>query len=701
MIEEALDYYQDGNYEAAYALYRKMLDDEPGNHEVLYMMSLCRQKQNRWKDAITHLGEAIDNFPDNPLYHYALGGLYMRTGDLQRALDGYRKASELRPNEPRARIGIGYALLSANHLDEASQELKAAIRAADDQPEVKATALAHLGVTQLAQSKVDEALQNLQNAAELNPEDPYVQTHLGRAFMASGQAGFAVQCFQNAQNSHGQRYQHEPLLLLWLGQALEMSGDLVGAINAWRELLHRGVENPELLYHLARAYVHGGQPQQAINLLLRAKQVSPDTPAYSRLLATALQQTGRQDEARRELEALPDADRTGKRQLARVYLSQARYAQAAELSAQLSRDAEDPDLLLAAQVAVTRRQPDAAHQYLNKLDQVAQSSIPGTWLRALAYAAEDKDQAMKLVQKLLDNDNLPADIQASAMRLRATLLHGQHEYEQAWNSLADLPTKRSPILDVINEPRPEGLQGYGSGILFDRDLVLSWPPKPPGRARLSPVFVLGWPGTERDKLIQALSFHPDISIVRDRPIQANEDQDRYASATDRRRLITWPRDAEALSKVAEADWIRTRNQYRKQVISNLGTEPGAVVIDSLTVPVSALIAIQRFYPDATIINLHSDFDDLQMLWRWNGIEDTTAMRAAYEGEQELLKQAQHALVLPWVDLSSKQLLQDPKTALAPLLEQFGLEWDDAVAEPFVASMVLPEYGAGECYRDWF
>ncbi len=702
MIEEALDYYQDGNYEAAFALYQKMLVDEPGNDQVLYMMSLCRQKQGRWQDAIDHLNQAIDNFPDNALYHYAIGGLYMRIGDPVRAVQGYSKASELKPNEPRSRIGIGYALLSNNQLDEARQELMAAVRAADDQPEVKATAMAHLGVVALAQNQTDEALNQLQNAAELNPEDVYIQTHLGRAFMASGQAGFAVQCFQNAQNMNDSRYQHEPLLLLWLGQALEQTGDLTGAMNAWRELLQRGIEHPELLYHMARVYMQGVHPQQALNLLLRAKKIAPDAAQVRHLLATAYQQTGQTEAARRELESLPDNDRTGKRQLTRFYLSQARYSEATELTQQLIRDAEDPDLLLAAQVAVTRHDSEQAHQYLNQLDQVAQTSIPGTWLRALAYAGSDTEQAEKHLHQLQAKSDLPADIQTSAIRLQARLLNDQGKYAEALECLSPLSTRRSGTLSIIAESDPQnGIVAEEQ--LFDRDQILSWPPKAPGRARVSPVFVLGWPGSGRGQLIQALSLHPDISVARDRVQQANEDSNRYANNLDRRTLITWPRHPALLGTVSETDWLQLRNQYRKQLISTLSDEPRELIIDSMEFPVAGLIAIQRFYPDATIINLQANLDDLQLSWHWSGYQDIPAMREAYLSEQAQLKQARSALELAWVDIDASELMKSPKEALKPLMEHFHLDWPDSdtMLEPLTPALLSPTSGSGRQYAELF
>ena len=43
MIEEAQHHFESGNFPAAEALYRKMLDDEPDNPEVLFMLALVRQ----------------------------------------------------------------------------------------------------------------------------------------------------------------------------------------------------------------------------------------------------------------------------------------------------------------------------------------------------------------------------------------------------------------------------------------------------------------------------------------------------------------------------------------------------------------------------------------------------------------------------------------------------------------------------------
>ena len=111
MIEQALEYYQSNNFEAAFALYQKMLNDEPENPQLLYMMSLCRQKQNQWEQARKYLQQAIKLEPESSLFYYSLGAIEVRLGHIQTSLEAYQKATLYNPNEPRAWIGQGYAAM--------------------------------------------------------------------------------------------------------------------------------------------------------------------------------------------------------------------------------------------------------------------------------------------------------------------------------------------------------------------------------------------------------------------------------------------------------------------------------------------------------------------------------------------------------------------------------------------------------------
>ena len=69
MIEEALERFERGDYAGAFDLYQKMLNEEPENHEVLFMMSLCRQRQQNLPQAAELLDQALLYYPTQALYH--------------------------------------------------------------------------------------------------------------------------------------------------------------------------------------------------------------------------------------------------------------------------------------------------------------------------------------------------------------------------------------------------------------------------------------------------------------------------------------------------------------------------------------------------------------------------------------------------------------------------------------------------------
>ena len=77
MIEEALEHYQNGNYPAAEVLYRKMLEEEPDNPEVLFMLSLVRQGQDDLEEPVELLSHALRIQPGNPSLHYSLGSVQL------------------------------------------------------------------------------------------------------------------------------------------------------------------------------------------------------------------------------------------------------------------------------------------------------------------------------------------------------------------------------------------------------------------------------------------------------------------------------------------------------------------------------------------------------------------------------------------------------------------------------------------------
>ncbi len=711
-LEQALEYYVNGNYEAAHALYSRMLAEEPDNHELLYMLSLCRQKQGRLDDATKSLQQAIDLQPQSAMFHYTIGGLHMRQGHHEQALDSYRKATELTPNEAKAWLGHGYALLVLGRLEEAEQSLRTARRAVINDSDVDATICAHLGVLELQRDRPRQAQTWLQQAVDLNPEDLYAQTQLGHAFLRGGQAGFAIRCFENAKRLQGGAYANEPQLNVWHAEALEKSGAHAEALEIWRQLLASGQTSTAILVRAAQSYLYAGQVSKALHLLGKAAHDHPDDHTVRRLLGLALLRAGQFEQSIGILQQCPASDREAQRCLLRAYLETRRSADAHRLGQQLQADGDDEDYLLAAQAAVQHGQADAAHRCLNQLGQSEQERWPAQWLRCMAAALTlldgeqstvDAAQLDQTLRQLAQHEDIDATLRRACCQLRARLQHQQSCYTEVLQVLAEMPRQPATIIDLINDqpdtdrPEPALDSVTAPEDLFDADVIRSWPPAAPGGVRLQPVFVLGWPGSGRRELLQALQSHPDIDCLLDRPLQADQSPLAYGALLERQRHLSWPRAARALTELTEAEWLSKRQGYKKRVVQALGRHPDRLLIDSMTLPVQGLLAIQRVFPEATVIMLNADLTTLQLSWHWSGFDDLQGMRSMWEMQQRYWLQARQTLQLRIIEIERQRLFADPETSINELLQPFGLGWQDHMRRAFATSPLYPPLDDAQHY----
>jgi tetratricopeptide (TPR) repeat protein len=91
-LQEALSYQEAGNYEAAIAAYRQVLQKDDANQEAHFLLAGIYTKLRRYEEAITHYSRAVELAPDEPRFHYALGSLYEQYGDDTRDKKWYNKA---------------------------------------------------------------------------------------------------------------------------------------------------------------------------------------------------------------------------------------------------------------------------------------------------------------------------------------------------------------------------------------------------------------------------------------------------------------------------------------------------------------------------------------------------------------------------------------------------------------------------------
>ena len=198
-----------GNYPGAVRIYRRGLEIEPQNVELLNAMGFALFQQGRSEEAVLALEKALEVDPKHwkahnnmalaaadlgefelaeahyreslaiepqPAIFNDLGFVLARQGLPGEAAGMYRRALELDPDSATAHYNLGVSLAGSGALAEAETHLRAALEL-----QVSSPAQAALGVVLLQQSRVDEGLASLNRAIELDPNNAAAYARLGEA----------------------------------------------------------------------------------------------------------------------------------------------------------------------------------------------------------------------------------------------------------------------------------------------------------------------------------------------------------------------------------------------------------------------------------------------------------------------------------------------------------------------------------------
>ena len=217
-----LDYFNQGDLDAAMAQYRKALAVDPQLAEPHNNLGNALVRQRRIAEAIreyetalalnpayarahTNLGNALlqSGRIDDAIRHYQqalaidpryvdaendLGNALGQKGDWPGAITAYHEAMRMAPTDARAHDGLGNALNSSGKIDEALVEYETALRL--DPTYVEAHS--DLGVTLLQKGRVDEAIAQFEAALRLDPNSADTHYNLGYAFLQKGRLDDAI-----------------------------------------------------------------------------------------------------------------------------------------------------------------------------------------------------------------------------------------------------------------------------------------------------------------------------------------------------------------------------------------------------------------------------------------------------------------------------------------------------------------------------
>jgi tetratricopeptide (TPR) repeat protein len=162
--------------EEAIKLLSDAIKNEPQNAEFKYYLGTFYEEEEQFEKAEMAIQEAIKLEADNPRYYFRLGVVYDKSNKKEASMDAMRKVISLDPKHSNALnyLGYTYADLGKN-LDEAERLILEALKYKPNDGYITDS----LGWVYYKKGEYEKALEYLQKAIGIVPDDPIMLEHLG------------------------------------------------------------------------------------------------------------------------------------------------------------------------------------------------------------------------------------------------------------------------------------------------------------------------------------------------------------------------------------------------------------------------------------------------------------------------------------------------------------------------------------------
>jgi tetratricopeptide (TPR) repeat protein len=489
-----------------------------------------------------------------------------------------------------------------------------------------------------------------------------------------------------------------PELLELLGQAQLQSEQHEEAADTFRRVLTTSGERLDTLIGLARAERRVGKRREAESLYLRAILLSSGREELLVELAEMLLHEQRWADVIHHLAPIvaEGCELEGARlALSRAKLEQGHTDQAMELLRPLlSEGAPSPGTrMLFARILMDTGENEAAENQLTRLLKQELPLAEAVLYRARMLVADgDLDGAGELLRTMQMRHDLRGSERKQAVRMLADTLHQAGKHQAAWEQYMALGTGMPDVLSIRAEQPLQLETNEAADSAMVREVAWSWPPQPPKDNRPEPVFLFAWPGSNRQRLVEALRAHPGVCLV----------SDDVGGQKSRRLHISHPQGAGPLSALTEADVQLARRRYWKAVRKVDPMAGQLPTIDDMWLTVEAFPTLYRLFPQAHVIVLERDPRDMVLAWLQDGHLDLDTMAEVYADQLRLLQKCRDGVPLNYVDVDHQSLMEDPGTVLRDMFTGLGLAWDGAVETAFASTAAdnVAEQGDWQHYSNW-
>ncbi len=193
-FEQAVRHHQNGNLAEAEALYRNIIQSDPGHAEALHFLGILAQQSGHPQAAVSLIRQAIALKPNVTDFRFNLGVVFKDLGQWPEASACFQDVLSIDPNQREAPNNLGLAFLEEGRVDEAIAVTRKALCLFPENADLHN----NLGNAYVQLGQVDEAALCYRAALRLHPHAE-IYKNLGLLLADTGKLDEAIVCYQEAR----------------------------------------------------------------------------------------------------------------------------------------------------------------------------------------------------------------------------------------------------------------------------------------------------------------------------------------------------------------------------------------------------------------------------------------------------------------------------------------------------------------------
>ncbi len=214
------------------------------------------------------LSRSVALAPGDAAVHESAAGLLAALGETVEAERAYRRALALKPERAGALFGLAALLVTGSNPQTGLNLVDRGCRLYPDDPRGPRL----LGRMYLEQGLLAGAIQSLERAVDLAPDDPDARADLGLALQTAGHSDRARACYLRVLEA---RPDHDAALR-GLARLAELAGEPAGLIPVLASVVEDGQASGELVAVYGRLLAQADRRDEALELLRERLAVMPE-----------------------------------------------------------------------------------------------------------------------------------------------------------------------------------------------------------------------------------------------------------------------------------------------------------------------------------------------------------------------------------------------------------------------------------------